>query len=260
MRQNLTLDFPKFEIFDFHRHAHDLDNFDENVKRYNITQFCLMPSIIEGDFTNLEAYFKKISPIHDKYGESCKIFGFLDFTETSEQNRTRIEQLRDNLSIKGIKIHPNQGIPLKKRGLKPYFDVIRDLLGMIPIYIHMDWPLTDRNAFAPNGKKNTFNKLVSFFPDFNFIMGHAGGSGDYLNVWKTCKKYDNVYVETSMAPSTSPLEEIIWNLGPERLLFGSNYPYCATSIELVKISSLYQITDLDRMKILHSNWRVVLEG
>jgi predicted TIM-barrel fold metal-dependent hydrolase len=60
-----------------------------------------------------------------------------------------------------------------------------------------------------------------------------------------------------MAPVTSPLEEVIWKFGPERLLFGSNYPFCATSIEIVKIFSLYKICDEDKRSILQSNAEVL---
>jgi predicted TIM-barrel fold metal-dependent hydrolase len=60
-----------------------------------------------------------------------------------------------------------------------------------------------------------------------------------------------------MAPVTSPLEEVVWKVGPERLFFGSNFPYCATSIELVKILSLYQVTDADKKMILESNAEVL---
>ena len=62
-----------------------------------------------------------------------------------------------------------------------------------------------------------------------------------------------------MAPVTSPLEEVIWKIGPERLLFGSNYPYCATSIELVKLQSLYKVSDDDIRIILESNAEVLFE-
>jgi len=117
--------------------------------------------------------------------------------------------------------------------------------------------LVEKRRYAPSPTKLTFDKIVSFFPEFRFIMGHAGGSGAYLNVWKSCKKFSNVYIETSMAPVTSPLEEVVWKVGPERLLFGSNYPYCATSIELVKILSLYQVTDSDKKMILESNAEVL---
>ncbi|TXT53385.1 MAG: hypothetical protein BAJALOKI2v1_1000008 [Promethearchaeota archaeon] len=116
------------------------------------------------------------------------------------------------------------------------------------------------NGFAPRSLKETFEKIVSFFPDFQYIIGHAGGSGAFLDIWKTCKRHPNVYIETSMAPTTSPLEEVIWKLGPERILFGSNFPYCSTSVEIRKILSLYKVSDEDKKQILESNAEVLFKG
>jgi predicted TIM-barrel fold metal-dependent hydrolase len=173
---------------------------------------------------------------------------------------TLLEKQKVKLDISGIKIHPQQKFKLQKEFLKPYFNLISELFGTdFPIYIHMDWPLREKEGFAPRVKKNTFNKFPSYFPDFTFIMGHAGGSGDYLKIWKTCKKYPNIYIETSMAPTTSTLEEVIWKIGPERLLFGSNYPFCGTDVELMRIQALHNVTDNQKKLILAKNWKKVLK-
>ncbi|MHA1436108.1 MAG: amidohydrolase family protein [Promethearchaeota archaeon] len=259
MNQVVDFEIPKYKIFDFHRHPIlNLEIFEQNLRDFNINSFCLMPSMIEEDFSNYKLYYDRIQNIIKKYKNNCKVFGYLDFSKNFEQNKSFLLQQKVDLNIQGIKIHPDQNFIIKKSFLSSYFKIISDILGYnTPIYIHMDWPLLEINKFAPNGKKGTFNKIVSFFPDFKFIMGHAGGSGDYLNIWKSCKRFPNVYIETSMAPVTSSLEEVIWKIGHEKIIFGSNYPYCGTSIELVKILSLYKVTDNDKRAILESNWEAL---
>jgi predicted TIM-barrel fold metal-dependent hydrolase len=260
MRQKLYLDIPEFKIIDFHRHISDLGDFDNNLRDFNIGKFCLMPTTLENDFENISIYIEKVKPCSEKYRDQAIVFGALDFTKDYEFNKTLLEKEKRSVNLKGIKLHPVQGFELSKKFLKPYFNIISDILGYsLPIYIHTDWPLTEDRGYAPEKIKDTFDKIVASFPEFKFIMGHAGGSGAYLNVWKSCKKYSNVYLETSMAPVTSPLEEVIWKIGPERLLFGSNYPYCATSIELVKLQSLYKVSDNDIRMILESNAEVIFE-
>ncbi|MHA1763162.1 MAG: amidohydrolase family protein, partial [Promethearchaeota archaeon] len=216
-----------------------------------------MPTVITNDFNNINEFIEKIKPLKEKHGTRAITFGCLDFSKNAEKNMELLEKQKSSIKIQGIKIHPEQGFKINKNFLKPYFKSILDVLGQdTPIYIHTDWPLLEEKDFRPNGLKDTFNKIVSFFPEFKFIMGHAGGSADYLNIRKSCEKYPNVFVETSMAPTTSPLEEIIWKIGPERLLFGTNYPYCLPSSEIVKILSLYQVSDAERKLILNSNAEV----
>lgn len=260
MKQNLYLNIPKFKIFDFHRHISEIGEFEKNLNDFNIGKFCLMPTSIENDFENIMRYIEKTKPYYEKYKDRAIIFGALDFTKNYEFNHSLLEKEKRSVNIRGIKLHPEQGFELTKNFLKPYFSAISDIFGYnIPIYIHTDWPLTEERGYAPEPIKDTFDRVVSNFSDFNYIMGHAGGSGAFLNVWKCCKKFSNVYIETSMAPVTSPLEEVIWKIGAERLLFGSNYPYCETSIELVKLQSLYKVSDLDIKMIMESNAEVLFE-
>lgn len=258
MDKKLDFDIPKYKIFDYHRHVSTLNDFEDNLKEFNIGKFCLMPTMIENDFQNIHSFIEKVKPYHVKYEEQAVIFGALNFSKDAEENGTLLKQQLQELAIKGIKIHPEQGFKLEKNLLKPFFNVITEVLGHnIPMYVHMDWPLIEAKNFAPYSNKETFDKLASFFPDFKFIMGHAGGSGQYQDVWKTCKKLPNVYIETSMGPSTSPIEEVVQKIGPERVLFGSNYPYCSTSVELVKILCLHDVLDAEKKIILKSNWEVL---
>ncbi|MHA1274444.1 MAG: amidohydrolase family protein [Promethearchaeota archaeon] len=259
MNDNLDFRIPDYKIFDFHRHCiSELNEFENNIKKFNIERFCLMPSIKEGDFNDLKGYITKIKPYYKVFKDKAFIFGFLDFTKSPQENLEMLSLLKRELNIKGIKLHPEQGFLIEKNFLKSYFKIITEIFGYkLPIYIHMDWPLLEEKRYAPNGKRKTFNKIASFFPDFKFIMGHAGGSGDYLNIWKSCKKYQNVFIETSMTPVTSTLSEVVWKVAPNRLLFGSNYPYCSVRVEVLKILSLYKVSEEDKHAILENNWKYV---
>ncbi|MHA1490594.1 MAG: amidohydrolase family protein [Promethearchaeota archaeon] len=258
MKKELSIDIKGYKIFDFHRHLSPMNQFKDNIDQFNIDKFCLMPTMLNNDFKNIMSYIQNAKPYHEKYKEKAIIFGALDFSKDGEYNKELLEKQAKFAPIKGIKIHPEQGFKLEKNFLKRYFKCITDVLGNdVPIYVHTDWPLLEEKGFTPNGIKNTFDKIVSFFPEFKFVMGHAGGSADYLNVWKSCKKFSNVYIETSMAPVTSPLSEVVWKVEPERLVFGSNYPYCGTSIEIVKILSLYKVKEEEKKNILESNAEVL---
>jgi predicted TIM-barrel fold metal-dependent hydrolase len=258
MRQKLYLNIPEYKIFDFHRHISNLSEFEQNLNDFNIGKFCLMPTTIENDFKNIPTYIENVKPYYEKYKERALIFGALDFSKDYNHNRELLEQQKKTVNIKGIKLHPEQGFDLDKKFLKPYFRVIADIFSYdIPIYVHTDWPLTEKKGYAPEPLKENFTKIVANFSEFNFILGHGGGSGAWRNLWKICKKFANVLIETSMTPATTPLEEVVWKIGPERLLFGSNYPYCTISSEILKIQNLYKVNDNDIRMILESNSEVL---
>lgn len=260
MKQNLYLNIPEYKIFDFHRHISDINDFEQDLKDFNIGKFCLMPTTIEHDFQNILSYIEKVKQLYEKYKENAIIFGALDFTNDYNYNKELLEKQKKSVNIKGIKLHPEQGFEINKKFLRPYFKVIADILGYdIPIYIHTDWPLTEENGYTPAPLKKNFTKIVSYFSDFKFILGHGGGSGAWRNLWKICKKYSKVFIETSMTPATTPLEEVVWKVGPERLLFGSNYPYCTTSSEIIKIHNLYKVNDNDVRMIFESNAEVLFQ-
>ena len=260
MKQKLDYDIEHFTIIDSHCHASSkFEVFQKNMETFNIKKFCLMPTVIENDFNDLDNYFNKVKSINAKFKNTCFIFGALDFSKTPEENRELILNQRDKEKIKGIKVHHEQNFLLDKKYLQPYFKIIEDVFGFdFPIYIHTDWPLIGERL-KPTKLKDSFSKFPNYFPDFKFIMGHGGGSGAYVSIWKVCKKYSNVYVESSMCPTTQSLEEVIWRVGEDRVIFGSNFPYCGISVEIVKILSLYQVTDEDRENIFYNNAKVLFE-
>lgn len=258
MKQKLDFNLDQFQIFDSHCHPSlDLRDFEANLNNFKIKQFCFMPTVIENDFNDLRGYFRRINPIVNKFKKFCLVFGALDFAKSPEKNRILIEEQKIKEDIKGIKFHYEQNFTLDRDYLVPYFKVIEDVFGFdIPIYIHTDWPLKGERL-EPTKLKDSFSKFPEFFPEHKYIAGHAGCSGAYLSVWKVCKKFSNVFVETSMCPTTPTLEEIVWKVGSDRILFGSNYPYCATSVEVVKILSMYKVTDEDRENIFYNNAEVL---
>jgi predicted TIM-barrel fold metal-dependent hydrolase len=260
MKQKLDFDIEKYKIIDSHCHlTSNFEDMQKNLEIFNIEKFCLMPTVIENDFFELSNFFKKLKPINSKFKNACLIFGALNFLKSPEENREIMLNQRDKEKIRGIKFHYEQNFILDKKYLRPYFQVIEDVFGYeIPIYIHTDWPLVGERL-KPMKLKDSFSKFPDYFPDFKFIMGHGGGSGAYVSIWKVCKKYSNVYVESSMCPTTQSLEEVIWRVGDDRVLFGSNFPYCGTSIEVVKILSMYQVSDEDRKNIFYNNAKELFE-
>src|SRR5437016_774142 len=82
--------------------------------------------------------------------------------------------------------------------------------------------------------------IAEEFPQIQFIMAHFGG---YQNWTKPMDgiglagRYPNVYVETSQTP-VKYLEVAAKELGPDKIIFGSNRPEEDSRVELYKIRLL----------------------
>jgi predicted TIM-barrel fold metal-dependent hydrolase len=117
----------------------------------------------------------------------------------------------------GMKIAPHtySWNPLVQRGIVPFlaadtFDV--------PLMIHTG---TGLPFSAPT---NLYYRLKDF-PHVKVVLAHAGGDywfeDDVLMMAKACP---NVFLETSRGPSIPTLRRFIKELGPERVLLGSDSP------------------------------------
>lgn len=131
-----------------------------------------------------------------------------------------------NYELKGVKFHPTT------YALHPYTELTVSLvrhageLGL-PVLFHcgdemMSYPLQ-------------IGELAKQCPDTTIILAHMGGlfhTRDALTVAEMCP---NVYVDTSEIPHVFPIRLFVDAIGPERVLFGTDAPYCDPLVELEKV-------------------------
>lgn len=99
--------------------------------------------------------------------------------------------------------------------------------------------------------------LAAAFPEVAFILGHCGFVG--VDVWSLARVADrpNVLAETSGC-YTAVARAALQRLGADRVLFGSEYPLQAPTVELAKIEALGLDHDTERM-LTGANARRVFE-
>ena len=78
-------------------------------------------------------------------------------------------------------------------------------------------------------------ELVAQCPKTDFILAHMGGFAHLRDAITVARRYANVYIDTSEIPLVRPIREIIDAIGPERLLFGTDAPFCDPLVELEKV-------------------------
>nr|MDO8088022.1 amidohydrolase family protein [Candidatus Sigynarchaeum springense] len=253
------------EVHDFHRHVEIVDVGDMNA--YHVTSACILPSWREyrsssfdaypsNDFTNIFWYKAGVQALRKKFaGWNGGFFVFIPIDFQGGVGKFKRDV--DELNPAGVKLHPLQCFPLDKDFLDPYFQTIEES-GLL-VHVHTDWPSsTEFGKFKPV-LGATFGKLARWYPDVIFVMGHAGNNDSYLNIWKIVKQCPNCVVETSMAPTPAELDRIIARVGADRIVFGSNFPYCNSAVEITRVLALHRASAEDKQRILGENAREMLK-
>jgi predicted TIM-barrel fold metal-dependent hydrolase len=155
---------------------------------------------------------------HDPQSEAGRIPGML---------RREVEQL----GLKGLKLH--------KLPTRDVLEAVAEL--RIPVLYHPQ-------------EVSDYYMIAEAFPQVQFIMAHMGG----YQTWRKpmdgiglARRYPNVSVDTSQVP-VKYIEMAVKELGPEKIIFGSDGPEQDSRVELYKIR-LLKLPPADEAKILSGN-------
>ena len=171
-----------------------------------------------------------------------------------------------NCILKGAKgigeIHPSvQQLDMSDfKAWKGIMDIALD--ANIPIAIHCSEPIGHLYPGKGNVSLKQIYEFIKLFPHNKIVLSHWGGGLIFYELMKEVKKYfKNVYYDTA---ATSYLykkdifEISLKIVGPEKILFGSDFPILKPSrilaeIKDIKISDLKKITSVNAKSLLEIN-------
>ena len=194
-------------------------------------------------------YNKTYEKANEEIAQICRRYpgrfiGFADHSPATETGRIRSLMLREyrELALRGVGELEEQPTP-------ELLEVMKEL--QIPILIHPE-------SVAP------FNEFVPSYPEVNFIVAHLGNDGsenveEHLAAIELAKRYPNVFLDTSDVVITRYLEMAIEELGPQRIVFGSDEPESDCRLEIFKIRNLKLPKEHEEM-ILGGNMLRLLGG
>jgi len=107
-----------------------------------------------------------------------------------------------------------------------------------------------------------YAKLCKKHPEINFILAHAGSINDTFHLDRLieiAKRVNNLYLDlTGSVPYFGIIERFVKEVGPERVLYGSDIPFIDATGPLGRV--LYtKIKDEDKEKILGLNMAKLLD-
>ncbi len=227
-------------IIDMHTHTGNrkirmtLDDIGASMKRYGITKSVVFPmrqpipnGVLNDSLKNL------------KSGDR-RFYFFLRFNPKLTKLK-ELEQISGGFS--GFKLHPRleNFDPLDKR----FRSIFKHIEGQEkPVLIH---------SRKENNKYSDPDRIIilaSMYPGIKFVFGHFANDSDPF--FDKALKYDNVFVETSIVSSPMLIELRVNQIGSDRILFGSDFPFSDQEIELMKIRKS-GLREKDKRRILCEN-------
>ena len=156
------------------------------------------------------------------------------------------------LGLRGLKIHPDfQKLAIDdERGIETYRAIARRGL---PVLFHMG---DSRYDFS---SPERLTNLLRRVPDLQAIAAHFGG----WSIWPQALAHpqpDTVLFDTSSTTGMTDRDTVmrlIDQIGPDRLLFGTDFPMWSPKEELERFLAL-DLDESSRQKILYDNFMNLL--
>ena len=126
----------------------------------------------------------------------------------------------------------------------------------VPVIFHAGRSGIEPGWMRPYALLHRSETAVAEFPELPFVFGH-GGARDVPDAIAIARRRPNVRLGTSSLGIPS-LRDALEALGPERLVFGSDWPFYALAAPLAKILLLTRGDRGVRRRILRENAEVLL--
>ena len=190
-----------------------------------------------------------VAPLNDKVMEAVKEYPdrIVGYAYINPREADAIKEVNRCLSVpgmRGVKFHA------WKHGYFPSNNgAIDRIIDAIEPY---DVPILTHTGTAPMCLPQQWAEIAKRHPNVKFVFAHIG----YLDYGYDCvactKELPNVWVDTAGQEEIQVIEKALKDLGPDRIIFGTDWPYKYPGSELVKFEP-YNLSAEDRQKIFYDN-------
>ncbi len=162
----------------------------------------------------------------------------------------------ENHGGRGVKLHGAvQGFSMSDERLWPIYKTCEEL--DVPVIGHSG---PDRNG-AGFAEPRAFGRMLKEFPRLSVILAHMGG-GTWAQALEIAETYPNAYFDCceiiewtggTNAPSEEQLARLIKDIGPERVMMGSDFPWYDLDHTVERIMELPMLSVEQKEGILGAN-------
>jgi hypothetical protein len=174
------------------------------------------------------------------------------FASVHPSDRKWREKLRSFASrgVLGVKLHPEMQrvFPDDEGAIEIYSECER--LGL-PVIFHAGRSGIEPEFMRKYALMRRYERGIAAFPRVQFLLGHAGAR-DVQGAVELARKYPNVWLEIT-GQGVSQLQRILNDVGTDRLLFGSDWPFYPLAATLAKVLLVTETRPAARAGILGDN-------
>lgn len=173
-----------------------------------------------------------------------------------EAGVSHIRDMVENHGARGIKLHPVlQDFDMSESRMWPFYVVCQEL--EIPIVAHSG-PSRDGK---PHAEPTSFAGPLERFPDLRIVLAHMGG-GAWQQAAAIAEAYPNAYFDCceiiewtggTNAPDDRQLAQLIIDVGPERVMMGSDFPWYDLDHQVERIMELPLLSREQKEAMLGAN-------
>jgi predicted TIM-barrel fold metal-dependent hydrolase len=207
---------------------------------------CSMRALVR----DLQGEMERAAREFEESGNRIFYCGF--YSPKREGDLKLLEKASGFPGFRGIKIHPSfDGVPADDNAYEAVWEFAahHDL----PIIAHT-WSVSSYNPVQVLSTPDKFERFVKKYPPVRFVLGHSGGRGEgRLQAIRMAREYDNVYMDFGGdIYCYGYFERMSTELPPNKVLFGSDYPWIDCRSHLTRVFLADISTDLKR-RILRGN-------
>ena len=167
-----------------------------------------------------------------------------------------VRDMIENHAAAGVKLHGAfQGFDMSDERLWPTYKICQEL--KVPIIAHSG-PDRDSNGFA---EPRAFARMLQSFPQLRVVIAHLGG-GSWNQTLDIAQAYPNTYFDcceiiewtrSSNGPSDQQLAQMILDIGPDRVMMGSDFPWYDLDHSIDRVFSLPLLSMEEKERIVGAN-------
>lgn len=169
------------------------------------------------------------------------------------------EKLREakRAGVRGVKLHPEMQrfFPDAPGAMAIYEECGK--LGL-PVIFHAGRSGIEPDFLKPYALLRYYVPGIREFPQVKFLLGHAGAR-DVAEALLIARDHRNVWLELS-SQGASSIDHLLQELGPEKLVFGSDWPFYPLAVALAKVLLVTGDDAGAQRQILGGNAHAILEG
>jgi predicted TIM-barrel fold metal-dependent hydrolase len=147
---------------------------------------------------------------------------------------------------RGIKLHPR---------LDGGYVANDDMLvrPIVEAAIEHDMVMLFHTGETWNASAGLLGDLATQYPEGKFICGHMGMLDTYHDAVAYARRLDNFWLDTTDFWPPTLITKAVRELGPEKVVFGTDTPYIPAAAEMAKVTELCGLTDDELALVMGGN-------